>query len=172
MEATRACTARSNTPMSLPELDFALHRDAFGRLVLTRKDGTQIPGVVPIRAFPLTAPDEHLGLVDEAGREVVAVRRLSALPKPLVALIEEELARREFVPQVLEILEISKGSDPTHWRVRTDRGEVNFLLPAAESIRPLGEEGFLIADDHGIRYRIVDRRALPKASQRLLRRFV
>ena len=155
-----------------PRSPFGLRRDAFGRLVLIRPNGTEVIGVVPIRPFPLTAPDEHLALLDESGHEVETVPRISALPGPLVALLNEELGRREFVPVIEEIVSISPGSDPTQWQVRTDRGELTFALPAAENIRPLGEEGFLISDEHSIRYRIVDRRQLPKASQRLLLRFV
>ena len=38
---------------------FQLERDAFGRLVLTDIEGVRHVGVVPVRAFPLTAPDSY-----------------------------------------------------------------------------------------------------------------
>ena len=37
---------------------FDLQRDAFGRLLLTDVDGVVHEGVVPVRAFPIAAPQE------------------------------------------------------------------------------------------------------------------
>ena len=50
-------------------LDFQLERDAFGRLVLIDAQGERHAGVVPVRAFPLTAPSAGLSLVGSDGRE-------------------------------------------------------------------------------------------------------
>ena len=38
-------------------LPIHLHHDAFGRLVVTLANGQCHSGVVPVRAFPLAAPD-------------------------------------------------------------------------------------------------------------------
>ena len=80
--------------------DFTLERNPFGRLVLTTADGTQHVGVVPVRAFPVVAPNEGLSLVNTDGHEAAWIARLDALPAPLRTLLDEELATREFVPQV------------------------------------------------------------------------
>ena len=51
----------------MPSHDFALslqlHRDAHGRLVLTLPDGTAHAGVLPVRAFPIAAPEEGLSFM-------------------------------------------------------------------------------------------------------------
>ena len=38
--------------------EFTLSRDSYGQLVLTSKNGEVHVGIVPIRAFPIGAPDE------------------------------------------------------------------------------------------------------------------
>ncbi len=48
--------------------EFALSRDPFGRLVLRDAAGIEHVGVVPVRAFPIGAPDEGLSLVSADGR--------------------------------------------------------------------------------------------------------
>ena len=80
--------------------DFTLERNPFGRLVLTTADGTQHVGVVPVRAFPVVAPNEGISLTNTEGHEAAWIARLDALPAPLRTLLDEELAAREFVPQV------------------------------------------------------------------------
>ena len=43
--------------------DFQLAVDAFGHLQLTLADGSTHNGVMPVRAFPIAAPDEGVSLV-------------------------------------------------------------------------------------------------------------
>ena len=45
-------------------VDYQLRRDAFGKLVLTDTEGQSHEGVVPVRAFPIAAPDQDIALVD------------------------------------------------------------------------------------------------------------
>ncbi|MGD0382642.1 MAG: DUF1854 domain-containing protein, partial [Thermoguttaceae bacterium] len=59
---------------------FQLHRDAFDRLVLTDADGRILVGVEPVRAFPISSPQEWLSIVDAEGREVLCIREFGDLP--------------------------------------------------------------------------------------------
>jgi hypothetical protein len=149
-----------------------LERNAFGRLVLTLPDGTVHEGVVPVRAFPLAAPAEGLSLVSTEGREVAWVDRLDALAPRARALVEEELAGREFVPRVLRIEGVSGFSTPSTWEVLTDRGPTRFVLKGEEDIRRLGQGTLLIASAEGINFRIDDRWALDRKSRGVLERFL
>ncbi|MGH6640192.1 MAG: DUF1854 domain-containing protein, partial [Polaromonas sp.] len=54
----------------LPSPTFQLERQASGRLLFTAANGQQHVGVVPVRAFPLAAPDEGISLVSTEGHEV------------------------------------------------------------------------------------------------------
>ncbi len=49
---------------------FTLTRNAFGRLVLHAQDGTTHEGVVPVRAFPISSPEQGIALVDADGHEL------------------------------------------------------------------------------------------------------
>lgn len=149
-----------------------LHRDAHGRLVLVAADGTVHEGVVPVRAFPLSAPGSSLSLVGADGRERLWVPRLADLPGPLQALLLEELERREFGPVIERLLEVSTFSTPSVWTVHTDRGATTLVLKAEEDIRRLGDGALLVTDSHGIGYRITNVRALDRRSRRLLERFL
>ncbi|MBL0423076.1 DUF1854 domain-containing protein [Ramlibacter sp. AW1] len=151
---------------------FEIERNSFGRLVLTLPDGTVHEGVCPVRAFPLAAPDEGLSLVSAEGREVAWVPQLGDLPAEGRALIEEELAGREFMPTVLRIEGVSSFSTPSTWEVVTDRGATRFVLKGEEDIRRLEGGALLIASAEGINYRIADRRALDRKSRGVLERFL
>jgi hypothetical protein len=150
-----------------------LHRDAHGRLVLTLPDGTQHSGVVPVRAFPLAAPQEGLSLVGPDGHELVWLDRFDALPEAARAEVQEELAVREFVPTIVRISAVSSFSTPSTWSVETDRGATRFILKAEEDIRRLRRRTkLLVASAEGVQYAIPDSTALDKASRKLLERFL
>ena len=151
---------------------FQLERNSFGRLVLTLADGTVHEGVVPVRAFPLAAPGEGLSLVSGEGHELAWVPRLDALDHATRALIEQELAEREFAPTVLRIEAVSSFSTPSTWSVVTDRGPTRFVLRGEEDIRRLGEGALLIASAEGINFRIADRWRLDRRSRGMLERFL
>ena len=153
-------------------MTFDLQRDSFGRLVLTLADGTVHEGVVPVRAFPLAAPEEGLSLVGSDGREVAWVPSAGSLPAAIRALIAEELAGREFVPTVLRIESVSSFSTPSTWSVVTDRGPTQFVLKGEEDIRRLQDGALLIASGEGIHFRVADRWALDRRSKAVLERFL
>lgn len=152
-------------------MDFELQRHPMGQLVL-RLGGAEHAGVVPVRAFPLSAPDHGLSLVGSDGRELVWIERLEALPVAQRALLEEELAARDFQPEVQRLVSVSTFSTPSIWRVETDRGTSDFVLKSEEDIRRLPDGGLLIASGQGVHYRVRDRQALDRPSRRLLERFL
>lgn len=151
---------------------FELHRNALGQLVLCRGDGVEHVGVVPVRAFPLSAPDDGLSLVGGDGHELAWIDRLDGLPGAQRILIEEELAARDFQPQVHRLLSVSTFATPSTWRVETDRGTTEFVLKSEEDIRRLPDGGLLIASGQGVHFRVRDRAALDRTSRRLLERFL
>ena len=158
--------------MTLTNQDLQLSRNPFGQLVLTDGQGQDHVGVVPVRAHPISAPDEGLSLVGVDGHELAWVERLSALPAAPRELLEAELASRDFLPRVLRLVSVSTFSTPSRWQVETDRGAVTFILRTEEDIRRLPEGRLLIASSHGLQFIVEDRFALDKASRRLLDRFL
>ncbi|MEN9543272.1 MAG: hypothetical protein RLZZ598_105 [Pseudomonadota bacterium] len=151
---------------------FALRRNSFGRLVLRDTDGVEHEGVTPVRAFPIAAPDEGLSLLSGDGRELAWVERVDALDASRRTLIEEELAAREFVPEIRRLLSVSTFSTPSTWQVETDRGATCFVLKGEEDIRRIDRGMLLIADSQGMQFVVRDVLALDRHSKRLLERFL
>jgi hypothetical protein len=152
--------------------DFQLERDAHGRLVLTDAGGVRHVAVQPVRAFPLSAPDEGLSLVSAEGVELAWIDRPDTLPKAQRAMLDEELAQREFVPVILRLRSVSTFSTPSTWEVDTDRGPTRLVLKGEDEIRRLPAGALLIADRQGLPFFVKDRFALDRGSRRLLERFL
>lgn len=151
---------------------FQLARNAFGLLVFTGPDGEVYEGVVPVRAFPIGAPDNGIALVNTEGHELLWIDTLADLPAAIAALVEEELASREFVPEIKRIHSVSSFACPSTWEIETDRGEAHLVLKGEEDIRRLDREKLLIADTHGIQYLVRDVQAMDRASRKILDRFL
>ena len=152
---------------------FTLERDAFGKLVLTSPLGERFDGVVPVRAFPIQAPEDGISLVSLDGEEVGWVDALGDVPEPAQRLIRDALAAREFMPVITSIDAVTSFSTPCTWTVQTDRGTTDFVLRGDEDIRRIGKDNaLLIADTHGIQYFVRDQFALNAHSKKILDRFL
>lgn len=152
-------------------MSFTLHHDAWSRLVLIDGDGRRHVGVEPVRVFPITDPEHWISICDAQGREIVCLERLDGLTAEVREVLEGELARREFIPEITRIVKVS-GNDPSQWNVTTDRGEVVFFLKSDDDIRRVSKHRVLVIDAHGVRYSIRDTRALDATSRRLLERYL
>ncbi len=151
---------------------FKLSRSASGRLVLTAADGKVYEAVAVVRAFPIGAPDDGFALVSAEGRELAWFDRLEDLAPDLRGLVEEELAGREFMPEIRRLIQVSSFATPSTWDVETDRGDTSLVLGGEEDIRRMGREALLIEDIHGIHYLIRDLGKLDRTSRKLLDRFL
>ena len=152
--------------------NFQLHRNSFGRLVFTDPDGATHEGVVPVHAFPISAPAEGVALVNADGHELLWIERLTDLPDNISTLLQEELASREFIPEIQGIHKVSTFATPSVWEAETDRGLTSFILKGEDDIRRLNHTTLLIADSNGIHYLIRDLLQLDKHSRKLLDRFL
>lgn len=153
-------------------MNFSLRRSPAGKLVLETDEGREHEGVVVVRAFPIAAPDEGFALVNAEGRELAWFERIEDLAPELRGLVEEELAGREFMPEIRRLQRVSSFATPSTWDVETDRGETSLVLGGEEDIRRLGRDALLIEDIHGIHYLIRDLGKLDRTSRKLLDRFL
>jgi hypothetical protein len=152
--------------------DFTLTRNAAGRLVLTDAQGVTHAGIVPVRAFPISAPEDGVSLLGEDGHEIRWVSRLSDVPEAARILIEAELVQREFMPEISHIVNVSSFATPSKWQVMTDRGETELLLKAEDHIRRLTPSTLLVTDGHGVSYLIRNIDRMDQHSRKLLDRFL
>ena len=155
----------------MSQANFTLTRDAYGRLVF-HAAGERHDGVVPVRAFPIGAPDDGISILSAEGHEIGWADRLADLPATTRELVEEELASREFVPEIAQLLSVSSFACPSTWQVRTDRGDTALVLKGEEDIRRLSATRLLIADSNGIQYLVRDLGRLDRHSRKLLDRFL
>lgn len=149
----------------------ALTRTPLGRLTLTLADGRQ-EEVVPVRAFPIADPDHGISLVSSDGHEQAWIDRLDQLEATTRRYVEEELASREFVPEISAIREVSTFATPSTWQVDTDRGPFALVLRGEEDIRRLSQTMLMIADSNGIQFLVRDLSRLDRHSRKLLDRFL
>jgi hypothetical protein len=152
--------------------NFQLHRNEKGRLVLTDAEGVLHESIVPVHAFPITAPELGVALVDAEGHELVWLDNLSDLTADIRALVLEELASREFIPEILSIKQVSTFATPSVWEVETDRGTTSFILKVEEDIRRLNHTALLIAGSQGIHFLIRNIEKMDKNTRRILDRFL
>lgn len=152
--------------------DFQMSRNLAGRLVLTLPSGQVHEGVTPVRAFPVQAPQEFVALVSTEGKELLWIERLAEVPEDVRMLINEEIASREVMPVIQQLLKVSTYSTPSTWEVVTDRGPTRLILKGEEDIRRLGTNTLIITDSHGLRFFVSDMLQLDKHSRRLLDRFL
>ena len=150
---------------------FVLERNALGRLVL-KIDEQVWDNVLPVRAFPIYAPDEGIALVSPDGHERVWIDRLDQVGEPARGLIEEELAHREFTPVIVRLRSVSGFATPSTWEVDTDRGETSFVLKGEEFIRRLTPTRLLITDAQGVHYLVPELGGLDRGSRKIIDRFL
>lgn len=151
---------------------FEIEQDAFGRWNLRLQDGTLHERVVPVRAFPIAAPDEGISILSQEGREILWIDRLSGLPQPQRSRVESALLGREFLPEILRLHGVSSFATPSVWRVQTSRGETELVLKGEEDIRRLTANTLIVSDAHGVQYLIRHLAGMDRHSRKLLDRFL
>jgi len=156
--------------MNAPDFDLAWN--AAGRLVFTGADGVPHAGVVPVRAFPVSAADEGLSIVDVDGHELAWIDRLTDLPLGMQQIIRQGLQEREFMPVIQRLDSVTSFATPSTWRVDTNRGRFDFVLKGEEDIRRLSGGALLVVDSHGVQFLIPDLFALDRHSKKLMDRFL
>ncbi|MHB8921093.1 MAG: cyanophycin metabolism-associated DUF1854 family protein [Halothiobacillus sp.] len=156
----------------MPPTNLHFSLDAFDRLLWHAPESqTPIP-VVPVRAFPIAAPEESIALVDEHGHERVWIDRMDDLGCDMAQLLRQALTSRELTPTILRIKDVSRFATPSVWHIDTDHGATELTLNTEDDIRHLPSGGFLVADKFGLQFKIPNRSFLDRHSQRLLARFL
>jgi uncharacterized ferredoxin-like protein len=155
--------------MNAPNLQFI--RNSFGRLILITAQGTR-EEVVPIRSFPIAAPDKGISLVGADGHELAWIDCLADLEDTQRNLVEEELANREFVPEIRALKAISGFTIPSTWKVDTDRGPFTLVLESEDDIHRISRTMLLISDSNGIHFLVRDLSKLDRNSRKFLDGFL
>jgi hypothetical protein len=164
------------SPVGPAEADTAaaieLARDEWGQLVLMLAGQSHPAAVTPTPLFPISEPDKWISLRGEDGIELACIEDLNTLSTDARKLLQEELARREFVPVIERIVRVSGTMEPSEWTVETDRGPTKFVLKSEDDVRRIGDHQILILDAHGTRYHIPDINTVDAKSRRIVEWYV
>ncbi|MBO5898482.1 MAG: DUF1854 domain-containing protein [Clostridia bacterium] len=127
--------------------------------------------VVPVRAFPITDPEEFISVKEPdskekgKGAEIGMIRRLSDFDGESVVLLREELSRRYFTPEIKRITGVKEKFGYSYWDAETSAGKVSFVMTNVSSnIRTLEDGRVFIHDIDGNCFCISDPAKLDKAS--------
>ena len=127
--------------------------------------------VVVVRAFPITNPEEFLSVREPntrqmgRGKEIGMIRYMDDFDKETQAIINEELERRYFSPQITKIISMKEKFGYYYWDAETSAGMVTFILNNPFSnIRVLEDGRIIITDIDGNCFEISDPQQLDPAS--------
>ncbi len=150
---------------ALGEWVFTLSRDPWNHLQLVDALGSIYRDVAVIPLFPVSGNEEWVSIVSGDGEELACLRDLGKLSESNRNLINEELAYREFVPQILRVISVSGTQEPCEWTVETNFGETKFVLNSEEDVRRVSTWSVTFADANGGRFRVDDLRRLDSRSR-------
>lgn len=121
------------------------------------------------RAFPLTKPTEFLSIQDAGGREVGVLRSLDGLDNESRKLIEHELDRRYFTPEILQLRALKQEGGMWTFDVVTSRGATEFYVRNwRDSSHEVSPGRFVIQSVDGQRFEVPNFDALDTRSQTLI----
>ncbi len=126
------------------------------------------------RAFPLTKPDQYIGLRDAADKDVGMLATLEGLDAESRKIIDEELNRRYFLPIIQHVHSVKEEFGITTWDVDTDKGRRTFLVQnLRESVWEMvpGKRA-IVTDKDGLRYELPDLTKLDAKTMHVLSRVV
>ena len=128
------------------------------------------------RSFPIGEEGHYLSVrndLDEERTEIGIIADVDQLDAESRYVVEQELYRRYFVPQIQRIISLKEEFGVLNFEVETDRGPREFSVRSPqENLRQISEDRMLIIDIDGCRYEIPDLRKVDKKSATILRDYV
>ena len=103
-------------------------------LLLPDKDPEQFERIVVLRSFPISNPDEYISIREPAtrrrgnGSEIGLIRDIRDFDEATVKLLNEELDRRYFTPELLKIYSLKEKFGYLYCEAETSAGRITFVL--------------------------------------------
>lgn len=117
------------------------------------------------RCFPFESPDEYISVLNQDGRELGMILRLSELPEEARKIINAELDRKYLCPIIKKILSLKEKLGYSFWEVETDKGLMNFsMYDTYRNIAKVGGGALILTDVDGNRFKIEDVSELDRKS--------
>ncbi|MBM3241026.1 DUF1854 domain-containing protein [Candidatus Poribacteria bacterium] len=141
-----------------------IYRNELDDLVIELPDGSKHAKVRTMRAFPLSNPGEFIILRDKEDNEVGLIENINELNSKYKKVLEEELQKSYFIPQITKIKNLEEKFGISEWEVETNKGAHTFNVRNREEVRLFSSGRVLIKDADGNRYEIPDYRRLDPKS--------
>ena len=154
--------------MNIDDCKFTCSSD--GKVTLLTSAGDRHVAVRVVRAFPFTAADGPVAVVDSNGNELLWIKRPDSVSSMHQEFIKNQLDREEFLPRIYSIESVSRGT-PHQWSVATDRGQNSFEQASSDGVIWHPDGSVSITDCDSICYLIPDVQKLDRRSRRLLERY-
>ena len=135
------------------------------------KDPEKFERIVVLRSFPISNPDEYISIREPAtrrrgnGAEIGLIRDIHDFDEATVKLLNEELDRRYFTPELLKIYSLKEKFGYLYCEAETSAGRITFVLNNPYSnFRTLEDHRVLISDIDGNAFMIKNPENFDKAS--------
>ena len=164
---------RVSIPLTSENTVFTRSEGNLISMKVTQPDGTveEFERVVPVRAFPITDPEEFISIKEPdsrekgKGAEIGLIRQMSDFDEASQALLREELDRRYFTPIIKKLTGVKEKFGYYYWDAETSAGKISFVMTNITSnIRTLEDGRVFIHDIDGNCFLIPDPSKLDKAS--------
>ena len=121
------------------------------------------------RAYPFSDPDHYIGLRDGKDKDIGLIVHPDELDAVSRNIMDEELARRYFTPQIERVVSVKEEMGVVAWEVETDRGARRFIVRnLRDSTFPLGPNRLMMTDTDGNRYEFPDVTAVGSKAYQVL----
>ena len=154
--------------MNINDCAFTCSSD--GKVTLLTPAGDSHGAVRIVRAFPFTAAEGPVAVVDSNGHEIIWIKDPNSLSLTHRQFIQSQLEQEEFLPRIHSIESVSRGT-PRQWHVATDRGQNSFEQASSDGVVWHPDGSVSITDYDGICYLIPAVQKLDRRSRRLLERY-
>lgn len=132
-------------------------------------DGNVLKDLEPRRLFPLSDLEHYITLLDDSEHEVAFITNMSDLDEDSRQALYGCFTDYYMIPKIVEVLQIHDKFGSLKFKVRTERGIVEFRIRSRHSdIKLLRNGRIIIRDSNDNRYEISNFDALDKRSQKLL----
>lgn len=144
-----------------------------GGLLCLKFKGEETGRVAVVRMFPFQYEEEYIALRCEnysrhdKENEIGILRSLAELSQGQAQLVREELEKRYFIPDILNVCDVKEEFGNTTWRTDTTAGKREFTVTdMGTNVRHLGNNRIMLTDVYGNRYYIPD---ITKADDKTLK---
>ena len=115
------------------------------------------------RCFPHSDPNRYISIrePENDGKEIGLIEDLTAMPKDVQEMLQEQMNLRYFAPKILKVHDVKSEYGYSYWDVTTDRGRCRFTARMGSgSVYSIGKNRYLVNDLDGNRFDIPDLYAL------------